>query len=309
MEIQYLKKYYSRDEIYSLTNFIENTELTDAQNINSLYIKPRIQSHEYKNTVNSIKKHILRGDIYEVNYCQEYYSENQSVNPLEIYAKLKNISPTPFSCFFRLFDKYLISASPERFLKKIGSKVISQPMKGTINRGNSAKSDQHLKSKLKQDPKEIAENVMIVDLVRNDLSKSAAKESVKVEELCGIYTFEQVHQMVSTISAELEPQTDMIDAIKSTFPMGSMTGAPKVKAMELIEKYENTKRGMYSGAVGYFTPDNDFDFNVVIRSILYNSTRQYLSYMVGSAITAKSIPENEYNECLLKAKAINQVLN
>ena len=309
LEIQYLEKYYSKDKVNLIINSIENIEIIEHKKISDLYIKRRIPPHEYTDTVNKIKKHIFRGDIYEINYCQEYYCENQNINPLDIYTKLKNVSPTPFSCFFRLFDKYLISASPERFLKKMGSKIISQPMKGTINRGKSERSDQHLKNKLKLDPKEIAENVMIVDLVRNDLSKSAAKESVKVEELCGIYTFEQVHQMVSTISAELESEDDMIDTIKNAFPMGSMTGAPKVKAMELIEKYENTKRGMYSGAVGYFTPENDFDFNVVIRSILYNSTKQYLSYMVGSAITAKSIPENEYNECLLKAKAINQVLN
>ncbi len=309
LEIHYIKGQYTANDMKLLIDTIENMKLETYRYNNNFNIKSRIRKQDYINTVKEVQKHINRGDIYEMNLCQEYYCENCYVNPLFIYLRLKAISPAPFSCFIKLSDKFLISASPERFLKKMGSKIISQPMKGTINRGSNSRSDKYLKNKLKLDPKEISENVMIVDLVRNDLSKSAEKESVKVEELCGIYTFEQVHQMISTVSARLDYEKDMIDAIRNAFPMGSMTGAPKVKAMELIEKYEKTKRGLYSGAVGYFTPQNDFDLNVVIRSILYNSTRKYLSYIVGGAITAKSIPENEYRECLLKANAINQVLN
>ncbi len=308
-EIHYFEGHYSGSDIDLLIDTIENTEIRVSAHDHMINIKPRINIQEYISIVNEIKKHIVRGDIYEINFCQEYFCDNINLDPLFVYSRLKRISPAPFSCFLKLHDKFLISASPERFLKKIGSKIISQPMKGTIGRGSSVQSDKYLKSKLKLDPKEISENVMIVDLVRNDLSRTAEKESVKVEELCGIYTFEQVHQMVSTISARLDTDNDMIDAIKNSFPMGSMTGAPKIKAMELIEKYERTKRGIYSGAAGYFTPENDFDFNVVIRSISYNSARQYLSYMVGSAITAGSVPKNEYKECLLKAKAINEALN
>ena len=149
---------------------------------------------------------------------------------------------------------------------------------------------------------------MIVDLVRNDLSKTAKQASVKVEELCGIYSFKQVHQMISTISSEIDQETHFVDVIKSMFPMGSMTGAPKIEAMKLIEKFEKTKRGLYSGAVGYINPQGDFDFNVVIRSILYNFDKKYLSFSVGSAITAKSIAESEYDECLLKTEAIKKAI-
>jgi len=149
---------------------------------------------------------------------------------------------------------------------------------------------------------------MIVDLVRNDLSHTAIKGSVKVEELCGLYTFKQVHQMISTIVSEVDFITSPIEILQTTFPMGSMTGAPKISAMKIIEELEETKRGLYSGAVGYFTPNGDFDFNVVIRSILYNASNQYVSFSVGSAITSLSNPEMEYEECLLKAKAMFEVL-
>lgn len=165
-----------------------------------------------------------------------------------------------------------------------------------------------LKNDLAKDEKERSENIMIVDLVRNDLSKTAVKGSVKVEELCKVYSFDQVHQMISTVTSQIEENTHPIDVIKSTFPMGSMTGAPKISAMKIIENLEETKRGLYSGAVGYITPRGDFDFNVVIRSILYNHTQKYISFSVGSAITSKSDPLKEYEECLVKAKAMHEVL-
>ncbi|HAT70166.1 MAG TPA: aminodeoxychorismate synthase component I, partial [Flavobacteriaceae bacterium] len=153
-----------------------------------------------------------------------------------------------------------------------------------------------------------SENIMIVDLVRNDLSKTASKGSVTVQELCKVYTFEQVHQLISTVTSQVSDSLSPIDVLQSTFPMGSMTGAPKVSAMKIIEEYEDAKRGLYSGAIGYITPNGDFDFNVVIRSILYNAEKAYISYSVGGAITANSIPEKEYEECLIKAKAMREAL-
>src|SRR5690606_8356815 len=168
--------------------------------------------------------------------------------------------------------------------------------------------DEESKNKLAEDPKERAENIMITDLVRNDLSHTAQKGSVQVTELCEIYSFMQVHQMISTIISKLDYQYSAVDAIKKSFPMGSMTGAPKISSMKIIEDLEETKRGLYSGAVGYFSPTGDFDFNVVIRSILYNAQNHYVSYSVGGAITAKSDPLKEYEECLIKAKAMRQVL-
>lgn len=262
----------------------------------------------YLDKIAALQQHIQMGDIYEVNFCQEFYAENVSVAPKLVYKSLNERTKAPFSCYFQDETHHLMCGSPERFLKKEGSKITSQPIKGTIKRGQSAAEDDLLKAQLASDPKERGENVMIVDLVRNDLSKTAVKGSVKVDELFGVYTFETVHQMISTVSSELRDDVHPIDAIKSAFPMGSMTGAPKVRAMELIEEYESTKRGLYSGAVGYFTPDGDFDFNVIIRSILYNSQQKYLSVMVGGAITALSEPEKEYDECLLKAQAMFDVL-
>ena len=156
--------------------------------------------------------------------------------------------------------------------------------------------------------KDRSENVMVVDLVRNDLSKVCKEGTVRVDELYGIYSFPQVHQMISTVSGELKEEVCFTDILKATFPMGSMTGAPKNKVMHLIEKYEQTKRGIFSGAVGYISPNGDFDFNVVIRSIMYNADTSYLSFQTGSAITFYSDPEKEWEECLLKAEAIKVVL-
>jgi para-aminobenzoate synthetase component 1 len=275
---------------------------------NDIKIKLRIHKDEYFEKVNNMLGHIHRGDIYEANFCQEFYAEDTQINPLDTYLKLNSISKPPFASYIKMFDKYIMSASPERYLKKENETIISQPIKGTAKRSDNPKEDDKLKEDLLKDEKERSENIMIVDLVRNDLSKTAIKGTVRVEELCKIYSFDQVHQMISTVTSKVEETTNPIDIIKSTFPMGSMTGAPKISAMKIIEALEKTKRGVYSGAIGYFTPDNNFDFNVVIRSILYNATRQYVSYSVGGAITAKSNPLKEYEECLVKAKAMRTVL-
>lgn len=272
-------------------------------------IQARIPKEEYLKKVEKMLAYIQRGDIYEANFCQEFFAENRVIEPVEVFQELNAISGPPFATFLRLEEHYLLSASPERYLKKSGSKLISQPIKGTARRSENEEEDLKIIRELEEDPKERSENVMIVDLVRNDLSRIAKRGSVNVDELCRVYSFKQVHQMISTISAELEENIPPVEALRVTFPMGSMTGAPKISAMKIIEELEETKRGLYSGAVGYFTPDGDFDFNVVIRSILYNSENNYVSFSVGGAITAQSIPEKEYEECLLKAKAMRQVLS
>ena len=274
-----------------------------------LKIKQRISKENYLMKVSKMLGHIHRGDIYEANFCMEFYAENATIDPLEKYQKLNAISEPPFAVFFKNHRQFLISASPERYLKKEGNKIISQPIKGTAKRSLDAIEDERIKNELLSNAKERSENIMIVDLVRNDLSHTAAKGSVKVEEMCSAYSFKQVHHLISTVVSELDPQYAAADVLKTTFPMGSMTGAPKVSAMKIIENLEETKRGLYSGAVGYFTPNGDFDFNVVIRSILYNQQNQYLSFSVGSAITSLSDPEMEYEECLLKAKAMFAVLS
>ncbi|WP_299536832.1 anthranilate synthase component I family protein [Ulvibacterium sp.] len=271
-------------------------------------IHMRIFKDEYFSRVEKMLAHIHRGDIYEANFCQEFYSKDTQIDALRIYQKLNIISRAPFSVYLKLNDKYLLSASPERYLKKMGTRIISQPIKGTARRSPNEIEDEKLRLSLARDKKERAENIMIVDLVRNDMSKSALKRSVAVEELGKVYTFKQVHQMISTVTARVEPTKNPVEIIKETFPMGSMTGAPKISAMRIIEELESFKRSLYSGAVGYFTPKGDFDFNVVIRSILYNATKEYVSFSVGSAITAMADPEHEYEECLVKAKAMREVL-
>ncbi|MBS1526067.1 MAG: anthranilate synthase component I family protein [Bacteroidetes bacterium] len=274
-----------------------------------IQLQSRFTKKEYIDAVVKIKEHINRGDIYVTNFCQEFFAENTEIDPLSTFLKLNEISPNPFSAFFRLKDKYILCASPERFLAKRGRKLISQPIKGTSKKYDDAEKDQASIDQLKNHAKELQENVMIVDLVRNDLTKSAEQGTVEMEELFGIYSFKQVHQMISKVVCELNKDVSDIQAIKNTFPMGSMTGAPKISAMKLMEQYERTKRGVYSGALGYFGPDGDFDFNVVIRTILYNASEKYLSFQTGSAITYHAEPEKEYEECLLKAQAILETLN
>lgn len=291
------------EEIYQITDF------SSQDSESSLQIQQRISEEKYLEKVSNMLEHIHRGDIYEANFCMEFYAENAKINPIEIYQKLNEISEPPFAVFFKNHKQFLMSASPERYLRKENDKIISQPIKGTAKRHENLIEDERIKEELILNEKERSENIMIVDLVRNDLSKTASKGSVEVEELCGAYAFKQVHHLISTVISKVEIDKSPIEIIKTTFPMGSMTGAPKISAMQIIEDLEETKRGLYSGAIGYFTPENDFDFNVVIRSILYNDENNYVSFSVGSAITSLSIPEKEYEECLLKAKAMREVLS
>jgi len=295
------------DEIWKALNAFELQNFKSPPQKNQ--IQSRFSRNEYLESVKEIQKHIQRGDIYEINFCQEFYAENTNINPLDTFSKLNKLSPTPFASYFKSQGHYILSATPERFLSRRGNKIISQPIKGTSPRKTDAIQDEEQKKSLLENEKERSENVMIVDLVRNDLTKSAKAGTVKVEELFGLYSFKQVHQMISTVVCEAREELSNGTIISNTFPMGSMTGAPKISAMQLAEKYERSKRGVYSGALGYFAPNGDFDFNVVIRTILYNEDTKYLSFHVGSAITIDSDPEKEYEECLLKGKAITEVLS
>lgn len=306
LEIQYLL--LCDDEVEDDFTAIVENQKSEVENVASLKIEQRISKELYIEKINKMLGHIHKGDMYEANFCMEFFAENAEINPLEKFQKLNEISQAPFSVFFKNHKQFLLSASPERYLKKVGEKIISQPIKGTSKRFLDPVEDQKSKEYLESDAKERAENIMITDLVRNDLSHTAQKGSVEVVELCKIYSFLQVHQMISTITSKLDAQYSPVDVLKTTFPMGSMTGAPKISVMKIIEDLEETKRGLYSGAIGYFTPSGDFDFNVVIRSILYNQEKKYVSFSVGSAITSLSIPEKEYEECLLKAKAMHEVL-
>ena len=307
LEVQYLRMV--DDEIESdFKEIVESRKSKIESPKSEVRIDQRISKENYLEKVSNVLEHIQKGDIYEANFCMEFYAENAQINPLETYKKLNQISESPFSAYFKNEHHYILCSSPERYLKNENNKIISQPIKGTSKRFEDSELDNRSKIELQQNPKERSENIMIVDLVRNDLSRTAEKSSVKVEELCGVYSFKQVHHLTSTITSYKKTEISVIEVIEKCFPMGSMTGAPKISAMQIIEQQEATKRGIYSGSIGYFTPDGDFDFNVVIRSILYNSENQYLSFSVGSAITAQCNPEQEYEECMLKAKAMKEVL-
>lgn len=300
---------YSRKDPEALKRKIEEEIISGAPATSKIKVQQKISHDEYISKVKKIQAKIREGSIYEMNFCMEYFSENAVIDPLAVYQKLNRISPMPFSAYLKTGNHFLLCASPERFLKKEKQKLVSQPIKGTAKRGKDEAEDLANKNTLAESPKERAENIMIVDLVRNDLSRSAVAGSVIAEEVCKVYTFPNVHQMISTISAELSPEFHPVDSIVHAFPMGSMTGAPKVRAMELIEAFEESRRGLFSGSVGYFTPEMDFDFNVVIRSILYNETSRFLSFQAGSAITYYADPEKEYEECAVKTAAIRKALD
>ena len=293
-------------EIWDQLNAIQPARIDPVEEIG---IHSRFSKEEYIDTVEKIRAHIHRGDCYELNFCQEFYAQSKGFDPIQAYSRLSATSPNPFSALYKNEHRYLICASPERYLCRRGQKVYSQPIKGTAPRIlNDPEKDLGQLHELKNSSKERAENIMVVDLVRNDLSRVCVEGSVRVEELCEVYSFPQVHQMISTISGQLPNGIGSTEVLKHSFPMGSMTGAPKRKVLELIERYEKTKRGLFSGAVGYFAPDGDFDFNVVIRSLFYNDDTGYLSFQVGSGITYYANAAAEYEECLLKAEAIKKVL-
>lgn len=298
------KSDFSEKEIENWLN-----ELKQPKNeLPKIHFKSQISKSDYLETVKILQNEIQHGNTYELNFCQTFVAENApDFDSVELVKQQIELTKAPFSVFLE-FDQYQVfCGSPERFIQKAGNKIISEPIKGTIKRGSNLKEDEQLKIQLKSDPKERAENIMIADLVRNDLSRIAQKNSVKVEELCGIHTFETVHHMISTISCELKENLKFSDILKATFPMGSMTGAPKISSMELIEKHESFKRGLYSGSIGYFKPNGDFDFNVVIRTFLHNLENLCLTCSVGGAITIQANAEKEYEECLVKVKRMLQL--
>ena len=304
----FLKGEQSIDNKIVISNF-----LSEQRNISSnleIEFRARTSVTDYLKHVNQLKEEIQQGNIYEVNYCQEYFAENvEFEHPLSAYWKLNGITKAPYSCYFSFEEFMILSGSPESFIHRKGSKITSSPIKGTRKRGENKQEDARLKNELLNDEKERSENVMIVDLVRNDLSKIAKKKSVKVEELMKIYSFETVHQMISTISCEVENDLKFSEILRATFPMGSMTGAPKISAMQLIEQHEDFQRGIYSGSIGYISPNGDFDLNVIIRTLVYNQKKKYLSCAVGGAITIQSDAESEYEECQVKVKKILSISN
>ncbi|MFA6152519.1 MAG: anthranilate synthase component I family protein [Chitinophagaceae bacterium] len=280
-----------------------------AGNEPEISFQKRIEESEYLDIIGHLKDHIINGDCYEINFCNEAFSENVAINPLNAFHQLNRLSPAPFAAYYKSSGQHLMCASPERYLRKEDDRIIAQPIKGTAKRSSDSLLDKELQYGLSNSIKERAENVMIVDLMRNDLARFCEVDSVTVEELFGIYTFPQVHQMISTISGKLKSEYSLFDAIRLSFPMGSMTGAPKIMVMKLIEQYEKARRELFSGCVGYISPDGNFDFNVIIRSLFYNQNSKYLGYQTGGAITFNSDPTQEWQETLLKAMALEKIFH
>lgn len=256
---------------------------------------------DYLEKIVQIKELIRNGVFYEINYCQEFSAE-LALNPYRLFWELNRTSPAPFASFYKLGDRFLIGGSPERFLQKSGPTLLSQPIKGTLKRSGTA--DEAEQMALKESTKDRAENVMIVDLVRNDLSRVSKVGSVRVTELCEIYSYPTVHQMISTIISEINEGVTFAEILESLFPMGSMTGAPKLEVMKYIDQLEQFRREIYSGSIGYWF-NGDFDLNVVIRSVTYIKGR--LQHAVGGAITYDSVPQEELAECMAKASGIRRL--
>jgi para-aminobenzoate synthetase component 1 len=307
---------YGRHELI-ITSFINHTQdilsallATEVPAMGAaplLQWQHRFNKDDYIATVEAIRNHIIEGDCYELNLCAESFAENITLAPVELFQRLNARNPSPFACCYRVNHSYLIGASPERFLFRNDNCLISQPIKGTSKRGATPVEDEIIKNALVQNEKERAENVMITDLVRNDLAKSCIPGSINVPELCGLYTLPQVHQLISTVSGSVQKEVSTKQIIEHAFPMGSMTGAPKQIVMQLIDQYERSRRNIYSGTVGYILPNGNFDFNVNIRSLVYNAANGYLSYHAGGAITYDSVPEQEWEEIRLKARAMEQL--
>ena len=295
----------SPDEVYKQIQAVTSSL---QEQLPKLSFQKRIDEQSYLSTIRRLRQHIADGDCYEINFCVEGYTDVTNLNTLNVFNKLNELSPAPFAAYYKSGHHSMMCSSPERYLRKEGDVVMSQPIKGTAKRDADKIKDEQHKVELAASIKERAENVMIVDLVRNDLARSCEVGSIKVDELFGIYSFPQVHQMISTVSGTIKKDTSFIEAIRHSFPMGSMTGAPKIKVMQLIEHYEQSRRELFSGTVGYITPVGDFDFNVIIRSLFYNDGG-YLSYQTGGAITYDSVPEHEWDEMRLKAWALERIFS
>ena len=303
--------YFDEKELFDVWNEINKIHIScDSNKSNpNVELKGRLSKEEYIKKIKNIKKRIKMGDTYELNFCFDFFNDNTKINPENTFKKLNKLTESPMSVYYKDHHLHVLSSSPERFIKRNKKTIISQPIKGTKKRGKNIDEDVFLINSLKNSIKEKSENHMIVDLVRNDFSRIAKKGSVKVTELSKINTYKNIHQMVSTIEAQIENDMFFSTILKSTFPMGSMTGAPKIKTMKIIDELEETSRGIYSGAIGYIDPNKNFDFNVVIRTIIYDDKLSKISVNVGSGITFKSDPKDEYEECLTKIDALKKSLS
>lgn len=295
-------------EIINVSEITVPANVTDTGAEKRIKLKTKTDKATYIEKINGLKKHIQLGNIYEINYCIEFFAEEANIDVWDVFAHLFQLTKAPYSALVKIGNEFIICGSPELFLKKENELLFTKPIKGTIKRGSNEAEDEALKNQLYNSLKERTENVMAVDVARNDLSRFASRGSVHVNKLYNIETFETVHQMVSTVSCNIKPGTTFESIMEATFPMASMTGAPKIKAMQLIDEFEDFERKNYSGAMGIIDTNGDYTLSVIIRSIFYNQESKRLSIAVGGAITYLSEPEQEYEECLLKARAMMKAL-
>jgi para-aminobenzoate synthetase component 1 len=251
---------------------------------------------------------VQNGDLYEVNFCVSHHAHAPGFDPLTVFPQPGTKTLPPFAAMYRRGPSWALCFSPERFLSFHGDRVLGQPMKGTSPRGRDAEEDRRLAMELANHPKERSENIMALDVMRHDLSRVAASRSVRVEELCGVRAHDGVLQMTSTVSARLAPGRSPYDALLAAFPPASMTGAPKENAMRWIDAVEDGPRGLYSGTLGFFAPDGTGDFNVVIRTVLFDARTGRATLTTGSALTAACDPEAEWEECMLKVRSVLNAL-
>ncbi|MDT8347944.1 MAG: anthranilate synthase component I family protein, partial [Flavobacteriaceae bacterium] len=297
----------SKQEFFEEINAFNVEEKSNANPVDR-QLNACMDFKQYQLAFEALMEEIRFGNTYEANLCMAFTNTVDHFEPFTTFTKLNQLSKAPFAAFTRHENHFLISASPERFIAKRQQQLIAQPIKGTAARAKEPTEDLARKNSLIHNPKERSENIMIVDLMRNDLSKICVRNSVEAVELCAVYSFEHVHQMISTIVGTLAEDKNFSEVLGALFPMGSMTGAPKISTMHIIERLENFKRSMYSGCVGYMNPNGDFDSSVIIRSLLYHQKKQQLTAAAGSAVTHRSSLHAEYEECLHKAAALMSVI-
>lgn len=285
-----------------------STSTKKKEDFKTIPISSNFTKPDYLNMIGKCKNYILDGDIFEINVSQQFQAKlPSSISAFELYWRLKKVNQAPFSAYFNLEDIVIASASPERFLKLENSILEARPIKGTMPRGNTAAEDKRLADKLLSSKKDKAENTMIVDLMRNDFSKVCEPNSVCVEKLCGLESHPNVHHLVSVVTGQVKTHVNCMDIIKACFPGGSITGAPKIRAMELISQLEPVNRGPYCGSMGFISFCGEMDLSILIRS--YTIKNNIITFHTGGAITLDSDPEQEYQETLAKAKGLIQALN
>ena len=298
--IKNIEKKINKAEINGIDSICYEEKEVEKTKLTSNFTK-----NEFENAVRKVQDYIRQGDIYQANLTQRFYGKT-TLSSYELYRDLRRFSPAPFGAFLNFEDSHILSNSPERFIKCVDRKVETRPIKGTRPRGKNKEEDLRLQEELRNSEKDRAELLMIVDLERNDIGRISKIGTVKVPELFVIEPYANVNHLVATVVGELDDDKDCVDAIKATFPGGSITGAPKIRSMEIIDELEPTKRNVYTGSIGYIGFNGDMDLNIAIRTIIKKDNNVY--FQVGGGMTWDSNPADEYQETLDKAQSIMKAL-